>query len=42
VVVERASRDAWGWPDWVATIRERRYGDATLWYGRAGAASKVS
>lgn len=36
VVLERASRDgepaAAGWQ----TIRSRRYGDATLWYGRPG------
>lgn len=35
VVVERASRDAWSWPDGIEQVRERRYGDATLWYGRA-------
>lgn len=42
VVVERASRDAWSWPGWVEAVRERRYGDATLWYGRVGAAAKDS
>jgi 16S rRNA (guanine966-N2)-methyltransferase len=36
VVVERASRDgAWRWPDGFAADRDRRYGEATLWYGRA-------
>ena len=36
VVVERASRDPhWVWPDGIAAERERRYGEATLWYGRA-------
>jgi 16S rRNA (guanine966-N2)-methyltransferase len=42
MVVERASRDAWGWPGWVEAIRDRRYGDATVWYGRVGAAAKDS
>jgi len=36
VVVERASRDpAWGWPDGFTADRDRRYGEATLWYGHA-------
>jgi 16S rRNA (guanine966-N2)-methyltransferase len=36
VVVERASRDAdWTWPEGIVAIRERAYGEATLWYGRA-------
>jgi 16S rRNA (guanine966-N2)-methyltransferase len=36
VVVERSSRDAeWVWPTPLAPIRARRYGEATLWYGRA-------
>jgi 16S rRNA (guanine966-N2)-methyltransferase len=36
VVVERASRDAsWTWPAGLAGVQERRYGEATLWYGRA-------
>lgn len=35
VVVERASREPWMWPGWVEPLRERRYGEATLWYGRA-------
>ena len=36
VVVERATRDAdWVWPAPLAPVRARRYGEATLWYGRA-------
>lgn len=36
VVVERASRDAApAWPPGVVADRARRYGEATLWYGRA-------
>lgn len=36
VVVERATRDGqWDWPGGVTPLRERRYGEATLWYGRA-------
>ncbi len=42
LVVERASREPWSWPSWVGAIRERRYGDATIWYGRVGAAAKDS
>lgn len=35
VVVERDARDvAFRWPDGVDRVRERRYGDAMLWYGR--------
>ena len=35
VCVERASRDrTMAWPDGMAAIKERRYGIATLWYGR--------
>lgn len=37
VVVERATRGGqWRWPDAVEAVRARRYGEATLWYGRAG------
>lgn len=37
VVVERATRDGeWRWPAGVVSDRSRRYGEATLWYGRAG------
>jgi 16S rRNA (guanine966-N2)-methyltransferase len=36
VVVERASRDpAWVWPVRFDAVQDRRYGEATLWYGRA-------
>jgi 16S rRNA (guanine966-N2)-methyltransferase len=36
VVVERASRDPpWSWPPGLVATRCRRYGEATLWYGRA-------
>lgn len=35
VVVERSSRGgALSWPDGIEADRERRYGEATLWYGR--------
>jgi 16S rRNA (guanine966-N2)-methyltransferase len=36
LVVERATRDpAWEWPGGLRADRSRRYGEATLWYGRA-------
>ncbi len=36
VVVERATRGgAWTWPAGYEAVRSRRYGEATLWYGRA-------
>jgi 16S rRNA (guanine966-N2)-methyltransferase len=35
VVVERSSRDPeWVWPAGLSPVRSRRYGEATLWYGR--------
>jgi 16S rRNA (guanine966-N2)-methyltransferase len=35
LVVERSTRDApWRWPDGVTALRDKRYGEATLWYGR--------
>jgi 16S rRNA (guanine966-N2)-methyltransferase len=38
VVVERSSRDTpWLWPPGIEPGRERRYGEATLWYGYAAA-----
>ena len=38
VVVERATRGGgWDWPAGVTAERARRYGEATLWYGRAAA-----
>jgi 16S rRNA (guanine966-N2)-methyltransferase len=37
VVVERATRGGdWRWPAGVDPLRSRSYGEATLWYGRAG------
>lgn len=42
VAVERASKaqrgGEWRWPAGYAALRSRRYGEATLWYGRAAAA----
>jgi 16S rRNA (guanine966-N2)-methyltransferase len=36
LVVERATRGGgWAWPEGVQGDRSRRYGEATLWYGRA-------
>ncbi|HWC34792.1 MAG TPA: 16S rRNA (guanine(966)-N(2))-methyltransferase RsmD [Mycobacteriales bacterium] len=36
VCVERSSRDpALSWPEGIEELRSRRYGDSTLWYGRA-------
>jgi len=35
LVVERAHRDAWTWPQAVKPLRDRRYGVAHLWYGLA-------
>lgn len=35
VAVERPSRgEQWRWPAGVEAVRERRYGEGTLWYGR--------
>jgi 16S rRNA (guanine966-N2)-methyltransferase len=35
VIVERATRDApWVWSKPLVAVRERRYGEGTLWYGR--------
>ncbi|GAB2668498.1 16S rRNA (guanine(966)-N(2))-methyltransferase RsmD [Kribbella swartbergensis] len=33
VVVERGKREPWEWPDGFAALRERKYGEARLWYG---------
>ncbi len=39
VVVERSSRGApLAWPAGLVPVRERRYGEGTLWYGRAAPA----
>jgi 16S rRNA (guanine966-N2)-methyltransferase len=36
VCVERATRDVGPpWPEGIEAVRSRRYGDSTLWYGRA-------
>ncbi|MEW1864733.1 16S rRNA (guanine(966)-N(2))-methyltransferase RsmD [Streptomyces sp. NBC_00669] len=36
VTVERRTRGGvFGWPDGFAGLRSRKYGEATLWYGRA-------
>ncbi len=36
LVVERASRDApLSWPTGILAVKDRRYGEGTLWYGRA-------
>lgn len=36
LAVERSGRDPeWLWPTPLSAIRERRYGEAQLWYGRA-------
>jgi len=34
VVVERSSRDPFVWPATRSALRERKYGETTLWYGR--------
>lgn len=43
VVLERATRDGqWCWPGGVRPLRARRYGEATLWYGRAEPAPRTA
>lgn len=38
IAVERASRDdPWVWPDGIEPVRDRKYGEGTLWYGRRAA-----
>ena len=32
-VVERGKREPWEWPDGFAALRDRKYGEARLWYG---------
>lgn len=34
IVVERATRDPFVWPETRSGLRERRYGETALWYGR--------
>ncbi|MGW1339777.1 16S rRNA (guanine(966)-N(2))-methyltransferase RsmD [Kribbella sp. NPDC002412] len=33
VVVERGKREPWEWPPGFAALRDRKYGEARLWYG---------
>ncbi|MGH8891521.1 MAG: 16S rRNA (guanine(966)-N(2))-methyltransferase RsmD [Acidothermaceae bacterium] len=33
IAVERGSRESWNWPEGIEPLRERRYGDAQVWYG---------
>jgi 16S rRNA (guanine966-N2)-methyltransferase len=33
VVVERGKREPWEWPDGFDALRDRKYGEARLWYG---------
>jgi 16S rRNA (guanine966-N2)-methyltransferase len=33
-VVERATRDPFAWPEGVEPLRDKKYGETTLWYGR--------
>ncbi|WP_405060533.1 16S rRNA (guanine(966)-N(2))-methyltransferase RsmD [Kribbella sp. NBC_01505] len=33
VVVERGKREPWEWPEGFAAVRDRKYGEARLWYG---------
>jgi 16S rRNA (guanine966-N2)-methyltransferase len=43
LVVERPGRAGWEWPQGVAAVRSRRYGDTMLFYGRvAGAEARGS
>jgi len=34
VVVERSSRDPFTWPEGVQPLKDKRYGETHLWYGR--------
>ena len=33
-VVERATRDPFTWPEGVEGLRDKKYGETTVWYGR--------
>jgi 16S rRNA (guanine966-N2)-methyltransferase len=33
VVVERGKREPWEWPEGFEALRDRKYGEARLWYG---------
>ncbi|MDX2967995.1 16S rRNA (guanine(966)-N(2))-methyltransferase RsmD [Kribbella solani] len=42
VVVERGKREPWDWPAGFAALRDRKYGEARLWYGhRHGESSEA-
>jgi 16S rRNA (guanine966-N2)-methyltransferase len=34
IVVERSTRDPFTWPEGVEGLRDKAYGETTLWYGR--------
>jgi 16S rRNA (guanine966-N2)-methyltransferase len=34
VIVERGRRDGWTWPQGLTAVRDRKYGETMLWYGR--------
>jgi 16S rRNA (guanine966-N2)-methyltransferase len=34
VIVERGRRDGWDWPPGLSAVRDRKYGETILWYGR--------
>lgn len=34
VVVERSSRTPWSWPAGYESVKDKAYGETTLWYGR--------
>lgn len=34
IILERDRRSDWRWPDVVEPVRDRRYGETVLWYGR--------
>ncbi len=38
-VVERATRDPFVWPEGVEPLRSKKYGETTLWFGRAAVRS---
>ncbi len=40
-VVERSTRDPFAWPDGVEALRDRKYGETTLWFGRAAIRSQT-
>ncbi|WP_375003851.1 16S rRNA (guanine(966)-N(2))-methyltransferase RsmD [Aeromicrobium sp. CTD01-1L150] len=42
VVVERSSRDSLTWPEGLEAVRDKAYGETTLWYGRPVAGHQPS